>query len=185
MNEETVIIESNFDAKKCNVFCLLFYGFVFLVVLAIFLIKAIGAPYFPIFLALSLYYGGIIHLIVFLCHKNNSLTLSAYGITGTYRKNRTINIPIDSISSVSTTPLSGVFITCAGNNYKISFLKNQNEFCKKLNELLVQRTLASNNHSSNSDSDIYKELTSLKELLDSSIITQEEFDAKKKQLLGL
>ncbi len=30
-----------------------------------------------------------------------------------------------------------------------------------------------------------QELKELKELLDSGIITQEEFDAKKKQLLGL
>ena len=31
----------------------------------------------------------------------------------------------------------------------------------------------------------YENLTKLKELLDSGAITQEEFDAKKKQILGL
>ena len=41
-------------------------------------------------------------------------------------------------------------------------------------------TINQESHQSNAD-----ELKKYKELLDSGIITQEEFDAKKKQLLGL
>ena len=185
MKKETVIVESNFDAKKCSLFCLIFYVFVFFVILGIF--SSIGEKE-ALFIAppiLTLVYGGILHFIVFLCHKNNSLTLSTYRIVGTYRKNQSINIPLDSITSVSTTSLGGIIITCAGNNYKISFLKNQNEFCKKLNELLAQRTFANSNNSKIIDSDVYKELTSLKELLNSGVITQDEFDTKKKKLLEL
>ena len=37
----------------------------------------------------------------------------------------------------------------------------------------------------NNNFDIKNSLKKLKELLESDIITQEEFDAKKKQLLGL
>ena len=33
--------------------------------------------------------------------------------------------------------------------------------------------------------DIFEELTKYKQLLDAGIISQEEFDAKKKELLGL
>ena len=53
-------------------------------------------------------------------------------------------------------------------------LSNKNEQAKTIAEAL--------NYSSNSECD---ELLKLKKLLDSGVITGEEFDAKKKQLLGL
>ena len=44
----------------------------------------------------------------------------------------------------------------------------------------VSGTVDEGSHQSNAD-----ELKKYKELLDSGVITQEEFDAKKKQILGL
>ena len=67
-------------------------------------------------------------------------------------------------------------------------IKNRDEIQKVLSDLLIERqskpkaetTIKQEIPQSNAD-----ELKKFKELLDNGIITQEEFDAKKKQLLGL
>ena len=56
----------------------------------------------------------------------------------------------------------------------------------KLEQILKKDQQADSIPNSKSSNDIpLDELKKLKELLESDIITQEEFDAKKKQLLGL
>lgn len=101
-----------------------------------------------------------------------------------------IDLPFDSISAVSTTSFFDR-IAVASSSGSISFLgiSNSHEIHKAINELLLVRQDKSNiSHStikqetplSNAD-----ELKKYKELLDIGAITQEEFEAKKKQLLGL
>ena len=82
--------------------------------------------------------------------------------------------------------MGSLCITCAGNKYNISYVSNRDIFCSKLNELLNTRTQQALKgvHTINQQSN-YDEIEKLKRLLDNGIITQEEFDAKKKQLLGL
>lgn len=62
--------------------------------------------------------------------------------------------------------------------YVADYIKQQIELCKKSKSASNQATVI--HQASAAD-----ELKKFKELLDSGIITQEEFDAKKKQLLGL
>ena len=66
-------------------------------------------------------------------------------------------------------------------------IKNRDEIHKYVSDLVIERqgkpiatTIKQEVPKSEAD-----ELKKYKELLDSDIITQEEFDAKKKQLLGL
>ena len=67
-------------------------------------------------------------------------------------------------------------------------LKKKDEIASKIRELLIERqnknivstTSKLEDHKSDAE-----EIKKYKELLDSGIISQEEFDAKKKQLLGL
>lgn len=73
----------------------------------------------------------------------------------------------------------------AGIKFKISNLTNAEEIKsaiieKKKSMQKVEETVTKNAPVSNAE-----ELKKYKELLDSGVITQEEFDAKKKQLLGL
>lgn len=130
--------------------------------------------------------GGAIHFILYITARNNELILTNYKITGTYNRHLSLNIPIDSISSVSKGWQGSLCITCAGNKYNISFVGNRDAFCSKLNSLLNDRTQQAIKGSlivkqgSNFD-----EIAKLKQLLDNGVITQEEFEAKKKQLLDL
>ena len=67
-------------------------------------------------------------------------------------------------------------------------VKNVKEIYKTINNLLIERqsekktaTIQTTELKTNSADELKK----FKELLDNSVITQEEFEAKKKQLLGL
>lgn len=53
------------------------------------------------------------------------------------------------------------------------------------NNKVIKVSVEDNNYDNNMSDDSYKELKELKELLDMGIINQEEFDIKKKELLGL
>lgn len=63
-------------------------------------------------------------------------------------------------------------------------IKNAQDIYSSLNELIITRQQEKANNAPGQGSAVDK-LIKYKELLDGGIISQEEFDAKKKQLLGL
>ena len=78
-------------------------------------------------------------------------------------------------------------VSTASGSLKFTMLKNRDELHDTISKLLVMRqdkvastVIKTEIPQSNAD-----ELKKFKDLLDAGIITQEEFDAKKKQLLGL
>ena len=66
-------------------------------------------------------------------------------------------------------------------------LENRDEVQSAISGLLIDRQNKTNYNEQAANSGKYDadELKKFKELLDSGVISQEEFDAKKKQLLGL
>ncbi len=101
---------------------------------------------------------------------------------------RRLDYPLDAITSVGTCMFHGITVTTSSGAMVFTMLKNNHEIYKIISDLLVERQGKSNTSTtviqevpqSNAD-----ELKKFKELLDMGVITKEEFDAKKKQLLGL
>lgn len=97
-----------------------------------------------------------------------------------------VDLPLDSISSVGSSWLKGVAVATSSGKISFILLKNAKQIHKEITTLLINRQNKKKQEKpvivSNSNAE---ELKKYKELLDSGIITQEEFDAKKKQLLGL
>lgn len=98
-----------------------------------------------------------------------------------------VDLPLDSITAVGTSAFSGLAVTTASGAIKFAMLKNRDELHEAIGRLLVQRqekpaaaVIRQEMPQSGAD-----ELKKYKELLDGGVISQEEFDAKKKQLLGL
>ena len=95
---------------------------------------------------------------------------------------------IKDIKSVELASMKGLMIRGNGFKYKINLLNNAEELKTTIMDSLANlpaESIATTEIKqeilpSNAD-----ELKKYKELLDSGIITQAEFDAKKKQLLGL
>lgn len=110
-----------------------------------------------------------------------------YGIT---IFNKRIDLPIDAITAVGTGIFNTISISTASGVIKFSYLKNRDNIHQCINDLVISRQKKENNNPttqttikqeiplSNAD-----ELKKYKELLDMGVITQEEFNAKKNQLL--
>lgn len=120
--------------------------------------------------------------------KNCTLTVAEDRIYGISIFKKRVDLPVDSISSISKSLFSGLSVATSSGLIKFVAIKNRDEIYECIVKLLSIRqsknSNASNqvvlNNQSNAD-----ELKKYKELLDGGVITQEEFDAKKKQLLGL
>ena len=119
----------------------------------------------------------------------NTLVITDYRAYGQIAFGKRVDIPLDSISSVSTIPLfKSISLSSSSGRIRFPLMKNSDELYEHINSLLIQRqntirnqTQVNFNHITNSADEIKK----YKQLLDMGAITQEEFDAKKKQLLGL
>lgn len=115
------------------------------------------------------------------------ITITDKRVFGKAAFGKRVDLPIDKISSVAICAFKGVSV--ATSSGKISFLlcNNRDNIFNTISKLLVERQSKENETiikqetpQSNAD-----ELKKFKDLLDNGVITQEEFDAKKKQLLGL
>lgn len=111
------------------------------------------------------------------------------------------NIPIDSISAVSKGIFKSVKITSSSGVINFNFLENPVEIYETINNLINKRNSLIddiytkqksnveitniNKGTSSAPIDNVETLRHYKELLDEGILTQEEFDTKKKELLGL
>ena len=101
-----------------------------------------------------------------------------------------VDLPMDSISATGTLRLfKGVTVSTSSGKISFWCLKNSDEIYEKVNALLVERQKKQKEAAPVQPSaptvSVADELKKFKDLLDQGIITQEEFDAKKKELLGL
>lgn len=129
----------------------------------------------------------IFGVIFYYATRKIELTVTDKRVYGVATFGKRVDLPFDSISSVGT---GWKKIAVATSSGKIVFrgIKNCEKIHKALSALLMERqsktpvatTIKQELPQSNAD-----ELKKYKELLDSGVITQEEFDAKKKQLLSL
>ena len=133
--------------------------------------------------------AGIIALLFLLSMYKTELVVTDKRIYGNTSWRKRVDLPLDSISAVSTSAFNGIAVASSSGKIAFSGLKNRNEIHEAISKLLMDRqnkkapeitTIKQEIPQSNAD-----ELKKFKELLDSGIITQEEFEAKKKQLLGL
>lgn len=129
-----------------------------------------------------------IWIYLFLMFRKSELVITDKRVYGKAIFGKRVDLPLDKVSAVGTSFLKGIDVGTSSGRIKFKLVKNQDEIHAALSKLLLDRqekeshnTVVENIVSaSNAD-----ELKKFKDLLDSGVITQEEFDAKKKQLLGL
>lgn len=132
--------------------------------------------------------------------KRCSLQLDKDGVNGNRKKlfsNKSLNLPIEKVDSISIEnniidKLVGgetIAIRSASGLIKFICVYNASEFVDKtlaaIKEYKESAKPVSENIQQNNGNDNFEQIQKLKSMLDSGIITQEEFDAKKKELLGL
>ena len=125
-------------------------------------------------------------LILFGMTYGTVLIVTEDGVSGRAIFGKQVNIPMDSLSAVGKLSLwGGVAVCSSGGTVRFLLLKNANEIFEEVERLLRKRNhkeITADNKSSGSSID---DLKKYKDLFDSGIITAEEFEVKKKQILGL
>ena len=132
---------------------------------------------------------GIILLIVYLNSKCE-LVVTEQNVKGRTLLGKEVVLPLHMVSAYSTRKfLSTIVVVTSSGITRFGFIENYKEIGdvleKKINEIQANTSNASTIASTTPKGDSLDDLKKLKELLDAGVITQEEFDAKKKQLLGL
>ena len=130
----------------------------------------------------------IISVVFYFWMSNCSLTVTNKRVYGKAAFGKRVDLPLDKISATATGGFNSLTVSTSSGRISFWLLKNRNEVIDVVSRLLIERqttpsdvaSVITQGSASNAD-----ELKKFKELLDSGVITQEEFDAKKKQLLGL
>jgi len=125
---------------------------------------------------------GFMHL-QYITEKKMELVVNDDSVVAKKKNGQSVEFLLKDIKSVETTKSNGLIVVGTGIKYKINQITNGEEIKKSIMDMLAKMPKAESTVVvPTSDAKSIKEY---KELLDAGIITQEEFDAKKKQLLGL
>ena len=132
----------------------------------------------------------IIWLIIFNGNKKVSLTVTDKRVYGTAFGGKRVDLPFDMISAVGTSAMNGINVSTSSGVIKFKYIANNYEIHETISKILLERQEKAKAPAASPAQTVVNptsadELKKYKELLDSGVITQEEFDAKKKQLLGL
>ena len=99
-----------------------------------------------------------------------------------------VDMPFDSISAISLSAMKGIAVATSSGKIAFKFIRNNREVHTEISKLLIDRQSEKRpvaNGFVNSSPDAVAELKEYKALLDYGVITQEEFEIKKKQILNL
>ena len=118
-------------------------------------------------------------IVQFFKTRNSEITVSDSFVSGTHSFGKRANLSVSKITSVGVGKFSSVVIAMGSEKYKFWFIENNEEIVKVISDKIQTKETLVNSSSTATEIQKYKEL------LDGGVITQEEFDTKKKQLLGL
>jgi len=174
---EKVLIKGEFS--RLNVFAITCFS---IAVWAFYMGLMLGEYFIPDWFfigAVVLFVMGIIFAAM-----KSELIVTDGKVTGKTLFGKRVDLPISQISVIGTGAGKRVSIATSSGSINFYGVKNRDEVLATVSKLLLKRQedTITTFQAPKSTSD---ELKKLKELLDMGIITQEEFEAKKKQLLGL
>lgn len=132
-------------------------------------------------------YGGIpvliIACILYWAISTHTITVTDKRVVGKTFFGKRVDLPIDKISAVSSVRLiNGVGVATSSGVIRFALLRNEAEIIEVLAALLIERQDKSMDRRQNNQ---IGDLKKWKELFDEGVITQEEYEAKKKEYLGL
>ncbi len=129
--------------------------------------------------------GGLIYFWL----RSYELTVTDKRIFGKVAWGKRVDLPVDSVSATEMIRfLKGVSVSTSSGRISFRVLKNADAIYQVISNLLIERQQEKSKPTPMAEapkSDEADQLKKYKELFDSGVITQEEFEAKKMQLLGL
>ncbi len=126
----------------------------------------------------------VISLIIY-GFANYEMIVTDKRVYGKIKFGKRVDLPLDSITAIGLSVFKSIAITTPSGAIKFVFMKNRDVVYNEISKLIRERQETKNTTVITQDSNNADELKKYKDLLDSGVITQEEFEAKKKQILGL
>lgn len=123
----------------------------------------------------------IFSLLTYLYARKMHIVVSNKRVYGESVFGRKVDLPIDSISAIGKKWFNGIGVATSAGKIVFFGFKNRDEIYETVSNLLVKRQ--SSNQAMNTSQSSADELSKYKKLLDDGVISQEEFNEKKKQLL--
>lgn len=136
----------------------------------------------PIYLIIC--FIALVITVIYLLDRKTKLTVQDDVVLLKKRTGKTVQFKIKDISSIESTAFKGLKLKGNAIKCKIILLKNAEEVRTKITQLISDLS-SKNQDLSDQHLNETETIKQYKDLLDSGAITQEEFEAKKKQLLGL
>ena len=129
----------------------------------------------------------LLSLFFFLQMSRGKLIITNTRVTGKTSFGKTVDLPLNQISAVAVGACQSITVATSSGRVNFWFIKNREEIHTTLTDIIgkVQIDFAPQQTNTAPTSSSADELKKYKDLLDNGIISQEEFEAKKKQLLGL
>lgn len=127
----------------------------------------------------------VVSLVLWWWLSLTQLTVTDKRVYGKAAFGKRVDLPIDSVSSVGMSFPKCVSIGTSSGKISFELLKNQKVVHTAISQLLIERQGRSEQAVNQPAVSAADELKKYKELLDSGVISQEEFETKKKQLLGV
>jgi predicted ABC-type sugar transport system permease subunit len=137
---------------------------------------------------------GIVAIIIGLVMKINTekceITVTDNRIFGKLKGGADVDIPLNQITGIHACSFNGISVSSIGKVSNFYLMSNREEIMKGISYLLangksqIAPTTPTVHPASETMGDIAK-IKQCKELLDTGVISQEEFEEKKKQILGL
>lgn len=128
-------------------------------------------------------------ILLILGRPTHQITVTDKRVYGIAAHKSRVDLPLDSVSAVATSAFKGLSVATSSGRITFIGIKNRDEIHKVISDLLIERQskpkAVVQEEKPAAPSNVAEQLKQLKELVDAGILTQEEFDAKKKQLLGL
>lgn len=130
----------------------------------------------------------IVGIIIKFNTENCEITVTNDCITGKLTSGKNVCIPLDQVTAFNRISFNGISISSIGSVSNFYCIKNRNEVMTSISQLLANSkqigVSLDKEYTSGGNSGEAERLKNLKELLDSGVLTQEEYDTKKKQILG-
>jgi len=132
----------------------------------------------------------LIGFLVYFAIKNTEMIVTDKRIYGKVAWGKSVDLPVDSVSAIASIPIwKGLSVSTSSGRISFRAIKNAGEIHSIIINLMKERqqskAITVSTESFSVQKDEAEELKKFKELLDAGVISQEEFEAKKKQLLGL
>lgn len=124
-------------------------------------------------------------VLAFFAMRACELIVTSKRVYGKALFGKRVDLPLDMISSVGSGWFGCVSVATSSGIIRFYLLKNRDEIFSAITKLLLERQNNSKQTSTQAEKGCAAELKDLKQLLEDGIITEEEFNAKKKELLGL